>query len=114
MTGKGSYLSLPALSGFKLTKITLRPVNNHRSSKTATINSDAGAVVVGGDQLPFYGNTTDTWTLLETEENTSYRVVTNSQTFSIGEIRLAYQRVGSVGFSGNIDEIIVDKDAIPF
>ena len=88
---RGNSLTLPAIEGRKLVKVTVHPDGNREKSQQADICTLAGTVVSGGEKITFYGNATDSWILSGTRENTSYRIVCRSGAFRMGEIRLTYE-----------------------
>ena len=112
ISGQGTGLTLPVVPGFKLVKIILRPVRNTLASKRAVIQDGSGAIPAGGEDLAFYGNTTDSWILQGTGDIDSYRIVINSTAFYVGEIRLAYQRVNGIGAPGTAEDYAVDNDIV--
>ena len=89
--GKGSFITLPAVPGYKLAGITVHPSGNRMASQSASIETASGKRVSGGEKLVFWGNGTDSWTLSGTQENTSYRIVAADKYFRIGELRLVYK-----------------------
>ena len=107
----GSSLVLPAIPGYKLSGVTIHPAGNNMKEQSAKIVDKNGKVVNGGALMKFYGNGTDSWTLEETQENTSYIIVTNTASFNIGELRLAYRRLNSSGRQGNTDGFVIDSSS---
>ena len=93
LSGKGSYLTLPAIKGYKLTEILVHPSGNRMKEQIATVTDLKGNEVKGGEELKFFGNVTDSWILEETAENTSYKIVSNDKYFHIGELRLTYSKI---------------------
>lgn len=89
----GNYLVLPALPGYRLAEVTVHPAANVKGTQSATIKTMDNEVVVGGEKLKFCGNTTDSWVLDATRAETRYRLVSNTDIFNIGELRLAYCKV---------------------
>lgn len=104
-----SYLVLPALPGYKLAGVTVHPSGNLKGTQSAVITDMSGTAVTGGGQLDFYGNTTDSWVLEETQVATQYKLVSKTAFFNIGELRLAYRRVNMGGKPGSTDKFVVDS-----
>lgn len=104
-----SYLVLPALPGYKLAGVTVHPAGNLKGMQSATILTMNNKAVTGGAKLDFYGNTTDSWVLEETQVGTEYKLVSNTAFFNIGELRLAYRRVNTGGKPGSADKFEVDN-----
>ena len=77
--------------------------------QSATILTMNNKVVTGGAKLDFYGNTTDSWILEETQTGVQYKLVSNTAFFNIGELRLAYRRVNTGGKPGSSDKFEVDN-----
>lgn len=109
LSGGDSYLSLPALPGYKLIGVTLHPSGNTRTSCKGRVADQDGNVLVGGDTMAFYGNCADSWTLDKTTEYTSYRIVATDKDLRIGELRLTYCRIDSVGYPGDLEDYIIDN-----
>ena len=93
---KGHMLVLPAIRGYELKVVTVRPAGNLKDSQSAKIVDKAGSTVAGGAKLTFHGNVTDSWELLESTSNTSYMIVSESDRFNIGELRLTYLNVSGL------------------
>lgn len=93
MTGSGSTLVLPAMEGYRLVSITVRPAGNRFIEQHARITDINGKEVQGGGDIRFFGNVTDTWVLDRTDAGASYQIISDSNTFRIGEIRLAYKKM---------------------
>lgn len=93
LSGRGSSIVLPAIKGQVLTGVTVHPSGNRMKQQTAQITDMSGNTIQGGKELVFYGNVTDSWNVTGTEPGTSYRIVSTSETFRIGEIRLTYRKI---------------------
>lgn len=93
MTGRGSTLVLPAMKGYRLVSVTVRPAGNRLIEQHASITDMSGKEIPGGADIRFFGNVTDTWVLDQTDAGTACQVVSDSETFRIGEIRLAYKKM---------------------
>ena len=87
---RGNYLALPAIPGYKLVSVAITPDGNLQGKMVAMLTTASGTVVSGGEKVGFHGNTTDTWTLEDTKEGTSYRIVNNANAFRIADLRLTY------------------------
>ena len=111
LSGSGSTLTLPALPGYKLVGVTVHPSGNTKTSVSATIGTADGSTISGGDKLVFWGNCADSWTLDGTKEYTSYFVSATSSEFRIGELRLTYTRIDSVGYPGGMEDFVIDDSS---
>ena len=103
------YLVLPSVPGYKLAVVTVHPTANVKGVQSATITDMDGRTVVGGGKLDFYGNTSDSWALEDTQVGMQYKIISNTAFFNIGELRLAYRRVNTGGKPGSADKFEVDN-----
>lgn len=108
ISGQNSTLSTPELWGYKLEKVTVHPAGNATALRSAQIVDADGKVVTGGDRLNFYGNCADSWVLEKTQEHTPYYIQSTGADFRIGELRLAYRGIETVGYPGDVDSYVVD------
>ena len=89
---KNSYLTLPAVEGYRLVQVSVHPDGLDNKYLAASICNPSGSIVPGGEKLVFFGNATDSWSLTGTKPNTSYRIVSLTGAFRIGELRLTYEK----------------------
>lgn len=89
---KNSYLTLPAVEGYRLVQVSVHPDGLNGQYLAASICNPSGSIVPGGEKLVFFGNATDSWYLTGTKPNTSYRIVSLTGAFRIGELRLTYEK----------------------
>ena len=92
LSGEGSSLALPAIPGLRLSGVSVHNSGNTMRSCSAQIVDPSGKPVRGGEELTFWGDCSDSWTLEKTEENTSYSISSVSKEFRIGSIRLVYKQ----------------------
>ena len=93
----GNYLGLPAIDGYKLTKVSaqLNAGGNPSTASKGKITSDtAGTVVTGGEEQTFdTKGGVKTFTLTGTEENTVYYLAISNKNFQCIGIDLEYELV---------------------
>lgn len=88
----GSSIALPALPGYNLRDVSVRPSGNTMRSQSSMVVTENGDPVSGGDNMVFSGNVTDTWELDGTQPHTRYKIVATQESFRISEIRLTYEK----------------------
>ena len=97
MIVSGNYLGLPAIEGYKLTKVSaqLNDGGNPSTASKGNITSDtAGTVVTGGEEQTFdTKGGIKTFTLTGTEENTVYYLAISNKNFQCIGIDLEYELV---------------------
>lgn len=95
LSAKGSYLTLPAVPGYKLTGVIVRMAGNSDfKDRSAIISSDTAgtSAVKGGEELLFTGNCSDDWNLSGTTAGKEYYLVAQTAVFTMGELRLTYSK----------------------
>ena len=108
--GKSGHLVLPSLAGHKLVGVTVHPSGNAFSCRKAMLVDASGEMLTEGATLAFWGDCADGWTLVETQPEAEYRLKAETSDFRIGELRLSYRRVGSIGYDGNSENFVVDEE----
>ena len=90
---KKTYLGLPAISGYKLTKVEIMNSSDCSvSTKVAVCTNTSGTAVSGGSSQTFSSkSSTYTYNLSSTSANTVYYLVITSANCQIVEIRLYYE-----------------------
>ncbi len=111
LDGAGSTLTLPAIPGSKLVGITVHPAGNTMSYRTASLVDGPGEIPLGGEKIDFYGECADNWYLPVSQVYAAYKIKSLSADFRIGELRLTYRPVDSVGYPGNSNTFILDSDS---
>lgn len=99
ISGKGSYISLPAVEGKRLSSVRMMTSGSARSMAIAS--DTEGTLVTGGDKHEYTGTgelADHTWYLEGTLANTSYYGVVpsdgNSTTMTIRKMWLTYEEAG--------------------
>ena len=87
--GKESTLTLPAISGKKLTGVTVRISSNSKERPMKIVDA-SGNLVAGGVEVSMFGEESYHWDLRNTKAGTSYRLYSGVG-LPIGGLRLTYE-----------------------